>query len=438
MSASFALLPTEILLTVLEILAQQWTGPVVGYDAAWINPLGVQWSNDPFEKAVNEQVSRHTDILNLQKVNRRLHELCTPFVYQELSLMGEDLSHEKLIAERIPKYAQYIRTIRFYLYHGLPSEELEDYHQLHEKYILEILSMCAQATSIGIYFHHAGSVILPENMTSRFCGKIFDIITQEDRAPLKSFGLYSMRLIASGAYDSSDDHIQPLLEQLNSSSYLQQHLKNLDLVIQHLPRYQKTAFPLLASLSFRHSWHSIPTLNWSMHQISEWVGQTKLIRLQLINCTNTYARDIQECVRACPSLQYLMVSACGAYNDVAPPPRTPGWTKEHDALNKHRAPLLSLHIEHTNDWEIIALGVIPTLHLNVGSVYGVDLATSVETDPEIFPGLKRLSLPNTNDQFLEYDEHKREEQIDLVEKFCEKRGVTLDYQAEWFANDASG
>ncbi|PVG03881.1 hypothetical protein CPB86DRAFT_821922 [Serendipita vermifera] len=438
MSASFALLPTEVLLTILDILTQQITGPVTGYDAAWVNPLKIKWSNNPFEiPVINEQDPRHLDISNLQQVNRRLHELCTPFVYQELSLMKRGSSHEKLITERLPNYAQYIRTIRFYLYHMSTPDEPES-HPSHETYISEILSLCTQATSISIYYHPFNAVKVPKDRSFEFCGKIFDIITRADRAPLKSFGLYCPRLLTSGSYTSEDDHIELFLDQLNSSSYLQNHLQNLDLVIQHLPSYKKTTFPSLTSVSFRHSWHSMSMANWSMYQISEWAGQTKLVRLQFINCTNVYAWDIQECVRACPSLQHLLVSACGgAYEETGPPPRTPGWSKEHGALNKHHAPLLSFHIEHMSGTEIIALGVIPTSHLTIGSVYGADFATSVDNDPELFPGLKNLSLPNTNDQFRERDKQKFENQIDSVEKFCEKRGVSLDYEAQCFANRAS-
>jgi hypothetical protein len=67
MSSGFALLPPEILLEVLEILAENETGPVTGYDAAWINPLALPWPEDPFETVTNGQKSGHSDIANLQR-----------------------------------------------------------------------------------------------------------------------------------------------------------------------------------------------------------------------------------------------------------------------------------------------------------------------------------------------------------------------------------
>jgi hypothetical protein len=349
--------------------------------------------------------------------------------------MRQDLAHEKLISERISKNAQHVRTIRFFLCHQFPSEESEGYSQVHEQYITNVLSLCTNAASISVYYHSSGSVSMQTRPTPEFCGRIFEVITQAYRAPLRSFGIYSVPLLMTGGFAASDDSVQPLIDQVYSSPYMQKNLQSLDLVIQHLPSYNEKPFPSLTSLSLRHSWHSHSSSNWSIYQISQWIERAKLVRLQLINCTNAYAGNIPILVRVCPSLQYLLVSACGDYGDRALPPRVPGWSKEHDALNNNRAPLVSLHIEHMDSWEITALGVIPTLHLNVGSVYGVEFATSFDKDPELFPCLKRVSLPRIKDQFKEDDDQKHDEQVETVKRFCEKRGISIDYKADWLAND---
>jgi hypothetical protein len=64
--ATFESLPTEILLSILDLVTQCATGPSVGHEAAWIEATAFEYSDNPFDTLVIGQDSPLVDIRNIQ------------------------------------------------------------------------------------------------------------------------------------------------------------------------------------------------------------------------------------------------------------------------------------------------------------------------------------------------------------------------------------
>ncbi|PVG03887.1 hypothetical protein CPB86DRAFT_810424 [Serendipita vermifera] len=401
MPASFSTLPTEILCIIIELAAPDSTFPVIGYDAVWVHsPINV--FNHPREQTLvptHSQVfidgrnSVLTDIANLHQTCRRLHALCTPVIRQDLNLLVETIAHDRFALEQASKYWQYIHTIRFFLSHRCASEEIDNYNDIHEKAIMDVISLCTQATSIAIYHVDSGRVSRPCQATPDFGGQLFDTLTKKNRLSMKSLGIYCLPLLQANSHQDPlpERSVMPFFDRMISRPSALQFLEHFDIAEQLLPPSSFPTFPLPASLTFLRSWFKPQDDIWTFKQLYHWIAGSQLVRLQLINC-EFRPEDIPLCVRTCSSLQYLYVNVCGYFEDAPSSHRPPGWSKQPDALCVQRKPLRFFWVDCMYLWELVALGVIPALHVTITSVLPL-MEEGFYRDKELFPLLQKLSIP---------------------------------------------
>ncbi|PVF90785.1 hypothetical protein CPB86DRAFT_821109 [Serendipita vermifera] len=297
---------------------------------------------------------------------------------------------------------------------------------------MDILTLCSHVTSVGIYYHGSdpGSALDWEHPD--IGGRLFDILTRKDRMPLKSLGIYCIPLLQNSYYADPvpNPRIMPFLDRIISCPDALESLEHFDIVERLLPPSPFPPLPLLTSLTLFRSWSHYRRDTWTFKQLCDWIAGSKLTRIQLINCT-FHAGDIPECVRICQSLQHLMVSGCGDYDDVPSLPRPPGWSKHPDALCVRRRPLETLFIEHVEHWETIALGVIPALHVTITSALFTVTGEIFDQDEEIFPHLQKLSMERPD---ASSDDDELNMSMEALNRLSRGRGFIVEYDACWCVN----
>ncbi|PVG03882.1 hypothetical protein CPB86DRAFT_309049 [Serendipita vermifera] len=441
--ATFESLPTEILLTIIELLAPDKELPVVGYNAVWVNPAPPLKQGDkvPTHSGVmtaDSQGSSPTDLASLQLTNQRLHALCTPFLRRDLNLLTQSIAHDKFALEQASKYFRHIRTLRVFLDHRYPSGASDDYQSVHEKCVEDIFLLCTQVDSISIYYHSIHHIPVQCRPTCDFAERLFDIMTKEGHAPIKSLGIYCIPLLQDSGFPDPAVSIERFLSRILSSPYVVRSLEHFDVVAHHLSTSPFPPLPLLKSFSLYRSWASGFEKFWTTQQLSHWIQQSSLVRLHLINCTRFHASDIPNCVAICPSLQHVVISACGRKYPVQLPSRTPGWSKEANVPSNKRSPLLSFHIEYVEHSDIVAFGSIPTLYLSIASVYEGHVERAFLDDGELFPRLQKLSLENKpSRKYRNHSEQSSNQHTQSLEDLCKERGIDLARNSRWLVNKLS-
>ncbi|PVG03885.1 hypothetical protein CPB86DRAFT_778980 [Serendipita vermifera] len=444
MSTTLTSLPTEILLQSINILTPDPDLPVIGYNAAWLNPISFDIhqmrpkSLIPTHSRVfvDEKGPSLTDIANLQQTCRQLYTLCTPIIRHDLNLLDETASHDRFALEQASNYWRHIGTIRFLLDHRSTSKGYDNHNHTHVKIITDILTLCTNATSVGIYYHRSDPSSILSRETSDLGGRLFDIITGKGRSPLKSLGIYCIPLMLSSDYADPipNTTIMPFLDRIISCPDALQSLQHFDIVERLLPRSPFPTLPQLNSLTLYRSW-SNPTHDiWTIKQLCSWIMGSKLIRLQLINCAFDPSA-ILECVQICPSLQHLMVSGCGEISEGTSPSRSPGWSKRPEALCMRRKPLQSLFIEHMDRCGISALGVIPTLHVAFTSSIAEEIEEVFKQDNEVFPHLQKLSV----EEWMRVERDSGDVcsyfYMESLDRLSDERNFFIDYDACWRVNE---
>jgi hypothetical protein len=388
--------------------------------------------------AVSDWLSHPNELLAyliLPRTNRRLHALCTPFLRRDLNLLTQSISYDKFALEQASKYSQHIRTIRFFLDHRYPSGDSNDYRDIHEKCIEQILSLCTQADSISIYYHCIYHIPIHCRPTDNFAERLFDLITAKNRAPVKSLGVYCLPLLQDSGFPDPSTNIVGLLNRVISSPDAVRSLEHFDVVAHYMSPSLFPSLPNLQSFSLYRSWASGFDEFWTTQQLSTWIQQSSLVRLQLINCTHFHADDIPECIVACPSLQQVMISACGRKYPVQPQAREKGWSKKVDALSNKRPPLLSLHLEYVEHSDMLAFGTIPTLQLSIGSAHEGHVEKAFWEDKELFPHLQKLSLEKrAKPRYRNRSEQNGDDHTQRFEVICKERSISLERNASWLVN----
>jgi hypothetical protein len=345
----------------------------------------------------------------------------------------DSISHDQFAREQASKYRQHIRTIRFLLDHKPASGKFDNYKSIHEDIIIDVLCLCTRATSVGIYYHGPNLVPTSYRATPEFSGRLFKTLTRDDREHLTSFGTYciSLQELSSWAESDPDKNIMLLFDQIIAHPDVMQPLKHFEVVERLLPPAPFPTLPLLTSLTLFHSWSNPADDTWTIQRLPQWVSASTITRLQLINY-GLHAGKIAECVRTCPSLQYMVVSACGDYRDVPSPHRSPGWSSQSDALCMQRNPLRSLLIECTLiSWVTMALGVIPTMHLSITSTNIRDLEEAFWLDGEVFPHLQILSLDERMQRGVTSGEQGSSTSMDVLDGLSKRRSFIIKYDASY-------
>jgi len=231
-----------------------------------------------------------------------------------------------------------------------------------------------------------------------------------------------------------------LLDNVASSPKATASIKKLDLAWETMPLHTydlvRSKFINIQSLSVRRAFRvwafddrELGRL-WDEGQAQKWKPYTNLTTLNLIDCSNAYAPHIPKLVRLFGSLQHLLVSTCGYSTDKKAYPDA-DWHSTTDALWKARQPLDTFHMEHMLDWEILALGVIPTRKLITSNIHTGHLSHAFNEDHQIFPGLQHLSLEPLLPDLETGETTDGEKEHAFLEEFCKGRSVELSKDASY-------
>lgn len=259
--------------------------------------------------------------------------------------------------------------------------------------VVYILERCRNITSLALYYRHANVQMM------RVRDVLFSLL-KEGR--LSALGIYSCLLLHDEAgRDESTGEVTGLIELLESvalSEPAQQSLRVLDVVADWVPTRTfdliRSKFTGLVSLTLRRvvrePWFA--SRIWDIDQQPKWHPYPNLTRLELNDFEPGYPAHVPFLVQHFIGLKELKISACGKAVSGTTNWRPPGWSQRGDALRNTHRTLITLHIEHMEDWEIYELGVIPTAALLVTTVKWSRLLELFRRDDEMFPGLEVLRL----------------------------------------------
>ncbi|PVF99545.1 hypothetical protein CPB86DRAFT_703242 [Serendipita vermifera] len=451
MTAGLESLPDELFLTIFDQLLPPSEGiPVTGTNAAWTPPSAVErrhlvrshldegvteWFGERAEDEDNllpvtipeSPFTRYSALWTLRQVNRRLNDLCIPFLFHDLNLLDNTLIAEEA-ALALP-YVNHVRSVRLLIdpvCFKLPEPEAISAYQ---QSVSAIVQQCRNATSIALYYNNYTVE------TKHFENEVMDLMKL---GKVQSFGIYSNTILRSiiGSWEWNRREAVDLSRFLRETIMMPEavaSLKHLDIAVERIsfPAYAKLRESVsgLTSLHIRRAFRISLGYLWESCTVPVWSTSAHLTRLSLIDCSNTYAADVPHLVGHFQGLQYLIVSTCGDDDDIIPPHRPSGWSHFPDALCKQRPPLKEFHIEHMLNWEIMAMGTIPTKKVIGSNLAKGHLAEVLETDPEIFPGLQLLSIEGQpvrgSPQRMRDSPHEYD-----IEKICERRGLKLTKDAK--------
>jgi hypothetical protein len=233
------------------------------------------------------------------------------------------------------------------------------------------------------------------------------------------------------------EDIDELLGSIALSPKARKAIRNLDLVVSSLDESTydliRSELTSLRSLSARRTfWGNIPKI-WEFPSARHWSPNPNLTRLQLMNCENAYSAHIPNLVRHFVGLQYLVVSTCGDWEDqIISMPLSKSRYTDPSALCNVRKPLKSFQIEHMEDWELAAMGDIPTEKLIITNTEGQHLGAAFQADRDLFPSLRCLQIES---QVLQKDGKimpvtYSEKAMSILRTVCAARSIELRNDAE--------
>ncbi|CAG7853013.1 SubName: Full=Uncharacterized protein {ECO:0000313/EMBL:CCA70896.1} [Serendipita indica DSM 11827] len=444
---SWSVLPVEVTLEIIEYLCPEINVGQIGKAAAWTKLWQTNNTDMEAEQNSNEGggsegvLSGSTQALStnpwsalqsLALTNKYFYKLCIPFAHRDFVFTSNDWTPitDELVSKWV-KHGGNVRNVRILLDPGFTL--LFRYWE----FLATTLATFTNVTSLALYYRSCHSLprkVAEECVNILKTGKVLE------------FGIYSTvileyklgnltwdRRMAWMAYD--------IIQQFSNNAAAANKLRVLDLVLETLPteiyNLVRTQFPNLRALTIRRALR-YQTLGriWDANQLPYWKHRDNLTCLRLIDCSNAYAFHIPHLVRHFTSLRELMVSTCGASDDdTVGVQRSGGWSTESDALRNTHAPLEVFHIEHMTDWEIYALGVIPTKELSTSLITRGHLEAAFTRDPEIFPGLVLLRV----EEYVNLEETTYREPtmanaprtIKTLNAICTGRGIKVEKDAKW-------
>ena len=338
---------------------------------------------------------------------------------------------------RIRPRWEHIQVLRVHVDEG---RSLTIYGDGHTELVAKIISTCLNLKTLGLYYSDWHSNFHPINKV---------VVNLLEKCELNTFGIYGSVVLNDGTGNANATPCSgtisgptEVLHDIAASEKASRALKKLDIVTEWMgkPTYallQSSPFPNLESLTVRHSFRHSELWNEDPAERNKWSPSANLVCLRLINCQTAYSPDIPLMVRQFEHLQELMVSTCGYGEDFIPAPRTDDWSADRDALCQVRKPLRIFALEHMMEWEILALGTIPTTTLVSTNVQREDLINALEFDPMLFPGLRVLHVlpdrlvfppgmiyPEEEEEREEVQEYIKERK-ERLEAVCARRRVEL-------------
>lgn len=341
-------------------------------------------------------------------------ELSSPLLFEELNLLKQvdREEFEDHYSSILVPYASHFRNVRI------------DMDVVNDEDCIRVLKLCQNATSLALY-------------SDRY-------FPDDDGLWVQALGNAIIRLLEEGKLDTlgfygNGFESGEILHSISDSPKAKLALKRLDLQTYQMPpdTYDMIRSQFLSLESFtisfgiRHPHDPI----WAPSQRNKWKPYPNLTRLQFLQCGRVYCNQIAHLVRHFPSLKYLLVSTCDDGGDMCRTDldidKSNGWYDRRDALWRVRKPLESLHLEHMLEWEITAMGDIPTKELVVTNLKGNFLTDSMMKDPKIFPALQTIRIqPSVIPQYSEGVHPFNNDTLAALQKICEQRQVLLVRDAE--------
>lgn len=338
-----------------------------------------------------------------------LNQICSPLLYQDVNLLyglENESIFQKITHLIVIPHWQHIRSLSVFI-------DCEHRNISNHRYVAGILSVCKNLRALSLYYHHTDPVMW----------RIYnEVVTLLQDHQLSQLGIYSLQVLREPYHlgMTISIGIKELINAISKSVKASQSLKVLDIVTEQIPRETydliRSKFTSLQSLTIRRGLRNTLGRVWDPAEHTKWVVNSHLTKLQFINCQPAYAAHIPHLVRHYPSLKELMISTCGDDSDMKPPGLQFDWNRRPDALCNVRPPLEAFHVEHMEDWEIMALGVIPTKELIITTVKQNHLLSCLMTEPELFPKLKVLRLAPTT---------KKPINSASLEEICKRRQIEI-------------
>lgn len=351
---------------------------------------------------------------------RYLNSVCAPVLYRDVDLfLRKSDSLGEINRYILQPHALHVTTLI------LPIERWSA--------VIRILTACKNLRSLNLHFSHDALKV------DFFVGlpKVFESIIQLiQNGRLTSLGLYSQESVMGGVnrdkweqvvYDISGRLLDAILDSPEAANALQ--VLDLAIPCMTVETYDRlrAGFKNLRSISFRQCLHTGLGKIWDLDQQHKWHQNPNLTRLYFQDCGSAAAFHVPGLVKNFPSLEELYIIACGNSSHV--PKRSSGWSSLPDALCNVRPPLHTLYIEHMDEQEIKAMGIIPVINL---SILSKNLLKLLIDDPEIFPGLGVLRMYSGRKQVTPGIKYEGA----TLESLCQAREVKLLFDLP--ANDGCG
>ncbi|PVF96117.1 hypothetical protein CPB86DRAFT_787260 [Serendipita vermifera] len=352
-------------------------------------PLGTEDNDDVNSSTPEKEVGFYATAKSLRLVNHAFDEIVTPVLYEEMNLLLHTMDVAKLttIVERgILPYAHHIRSLYIYAdpkFKAL-SGELEEYS-------IKVLRSCVKLTSLGLYFQVSDLREYGEWAEFRQA-----VVTLVEEGELSSLGFYSQYVMTNNILLEYHLLLDGLINALSISDRARTRIKHLDFAVFLIPAEVhnkiRSNFPNLESLTMRMSFRGAPGGYGDPGGRGRWFQLNSLTRLQFHSSEGAYAPHIPQIVALFPALRELLISRCTAPIGNPTPSHAEGWHLQPDALYQTHKPLDWFHIELMANWQIRALGLIPTKTLILTCINPADFLNEVNKDRNLFPGMKILRL----------------------------------------------
>jgi hypothetical protein len=288
--------------------------------------------------------------------------------------------------------------------------------------LARILSLCHNIQSISINYwgnRHGAPPYTPASLTAT-------ILSSIQNGNLRSIGFYCYTTNWIGGRTSPGNTDYNLLYEIVTSERAQ-FIKHLDLFtsIEKAETFEliRTRLTGLETLTMRDTLGEPIWVTDSTIEKPYWALYSNLRSLKLIGCYNVNPFHIPELFRHFRSLEHLLIAQSRGRNGPVVHNRQRGWSSVPEGWWNQRTPLKSLHIEHVYDWEVLAMGTIPTTELTAVRLCYTNASIVFKHDEELFPHLKTLCLePFSEDRIRKGLAPAEDESVSSI---WETRGIDI-------------
>ncbi|PVF96542.1 hypothetical protein CPB86DRAFT_816291 [Serendipita vermifera] len=300
----------------------------------------------------NNPRQRYIDILPLRLVNKTFRDICTPFVYQEMTLFDWTEDATSYVANH---YGRHVRSLRIM---AATNSRARSKCPDPEDDLLRIISLCPEIRSIAFYY-----------LTSHLFGrshfyptKVMSAVLQLRR--LNGISIYTTQTFG---YPEADNLPCELTEQqieAIAGSGRATSITHLDISISELSsKTYKVLLSRYTSLEHLSLFEKLSVLGEHGSGELDWSSFRHLTSLSIAGGqygTPIFSGSIPDLVRTCPSLRRLCLSDHGTLTNPIMHGRPRGWSRDQDDWWNRRTPLEYFQLEVGTPETMLHIGSIPT------------------------------------------------------------------------------